>query len=139
MRYWAFIRNSSQSDQSRAFSTVTQDQEFCLTCNLGWEVKYHNHSLFKWFLGKSIYFFLKKNNIKYPFLAIFAQIWTKMNFMWKPVLLLHYKLSNKGFYEMTVISLLVGRQRRNWSKKKNKPLPYLNPWLTRGKLRGFTG
>ena len=69
------------------FDSNSQDQESCQTWNLGWESKYHNNPLFKWFSGKSSFFF--KKIYKMPFLALFAQKWTMINFMQKLALLLY--------------------------------------------------
>ena len=42
-----------QPEQSLACWEITQELEFFQTWNLGWKVKYHNHSPSREFLGKS--------------------------------------------------------------------------------------
>lgn len=105
------------------------DKKFCSTCNLGWEVKNHDHSLFKWFFRKSNYLIHFKLNhliiIKYPFLAALLKyerkwILCKKLFSYYITSLKCYMKGNKEFYEMTVISWLVGQQRKNWSEKKTR-------------------
>ena len=58
----------------------TWQQEFCQIWNWWWNISNNISFHFRSFPGKTEYFKKSKNPIWEPFLALFAQIWGKMNF-----------------------------------------------------------